>query len=76
MLPFPTLRKEGGANMRKEVPTVVVVIVLLIVIAAIAFLFYRGTRTPPPQVVNPITGEPIQRGTEKALIEVAPEHAK
>lgn len=61
--------------MRREVPTIVFVIVLLVVIVLIGFLFYRGTQTPPPQEVNPLTGEPIQRGTEKA-IEAAPEHAK
>jgi len=54
----------------------VVVIILVLVIAVIGFLFYRSTQPPPPQEVNPITGEPIQRGTEKALKEAAPEHAK
>jgi len=61
---------------RKEIPTMVVVIILVLVIAVIGFLFYRSTQPPPPQEVNPITGEPIQRGTEKALKEAAPEHAK
>lgn len=45
--------------MRREVPIWLVVLAIGIVLVVIAVAYYRATKTPPPQEVHPVTGEPI-----------------
>lgn len=61
--------------MKREIPIAVAVVVIIIVLAIVGFLFYKGMQPPPPQEVNPLTGEPIKQGAPSPL-KTTPEHGR
>jgi flagellar basal body-associated protein FliL len=66
---------RGCIGVKRKIPIAVAVIVIIIAIVIVGFLFYKGTQTPPPQEVNPLTGEPIKQGAPSPL-KATPEHGR
>lgn len=61
--------------MKREIPIALAIVVIIIAIAIVGFLFYKGTQSPPPQEVNPLTGEPIKQAAPSPL-KATPEHGR